>query len=53
VKIKLDENIPGSVRARPGSHDLDIDTVLDERLGGRGDDDIWAAAQAEGRFLVT
>jgi predicted nuclease of predicted toxin-antitoxin system len=53
VKIKLDENIPGSVRGRLGGRDLDIDTVLDEGLGGRGDDDIWAAAQAEGRFLVT
>jgi predicted nuclease of predicted toxin-antitoxin system len=31
----------------------DVDTVLDEQLGGRSDHDVWAAAQAEGRFLVT
>ncbi len=53
MRIKLDENIPRSVRARVKGRDLDIDTVLDEGLGGRRDDDIWAAAQAEGRFLVT
>jgi len=27
--------------------------VLDENLGGRDDDTVWAAAQAEQRFLVT
>ena len=51
MKIKLDENIPHSVRGSLGGRELDIDTVLDEGLGGRRDDDIWAAAQAEGRFL--
>lgn len=53
MRIKLDENIPHTVRSRLGIHELDIDTVLDEGLGGRPDDDIWAAAQADGRFLVT
>jgi predicted nuclease of predicted toxin-antitoxin system len=51
VKIKLDENIPRSVRTR--LRELNIDTVLDEGLGGHRDEDIWAAAQADGRFLVT
>ena len=27
--------------------------MLDEQLGGRSDEDVWAAAQAEDRFLVT
>jgi hypothetical protein len=27
--------------------------VFDEGLSGRSDYDVWAAAQAEGRFLVT
>jgi predicted nuclease of predicted toxin-antitoxin system len=31
----------------------DVDTVLDEQLGGRGDNEVSAAAQAEGRLLVT
>jgi hypothetical protein len=37
VRIKLDENIPCSVRARVKGRDLDIDTVLDEGLSGRRD----------------
>ena len=53
MKIKLDENIPHTVRSRLTGQDLDIDTVLDEGLGGRSDEDIWLAAQSEGRFLVT
>jgi predicted nuclease of predicted toxin-antitoxin system len=31
----------------------DADTVLGEKLGGRNDADVWSAAQAEGRFLIT
>ena len=48
MKVKLDENIPHSVRTRLSGQVLDIDTVLDEGLGGRGDENVWAAAQAEG-----
>jgi predicted nuclease of predicted toxin-antitoxin system len=53
VRIKLDENIPHTVRGRLASAGLDVDTVLDEGLGGRSGDDVWAVAQTEGRFLVT
>ncbi|MGB8295346.1 MAG: DUF5615 family PIN-like protein [Polyangia bacterium] len=53
MKIKLDENIPHTVRPRLASLGLDADTVRDEGLGGRRDVDIWDAAQAEQRFLVT
>jgi predicted nuclease of predicted toxin-antitoxin system len=53
VKLKLDENIPQSAAPRLAALGYDVDTVLDERLGGRSDEDVWAAAQAEGRFLVT
>ena len=53
MKIKLDENIPHSVRRRISAEALDIDTVLDEGLGGRRDHEVWTAAQAAGRFLVT
>jgi predicted nuclease of predicted toxin-antitoxin system len=53
VKIKLDENIPHGVRDRFAGQELDIETVIDEGLGGRPDTEVWAAAQAEGRFLVT
>lgn len=53
MKLKLDENIPQSAATRLAGLGYDVDTVLDERLGGRSDEDVWAAAQAEGRFLVT
>jgi len=32
---------------------LDVDTVLDENLGGHPDSDVWVASQSEGRLLVT
>jgi predicted nuclease of predicted toxin-antitoxin system len=53
MKIKLDENLP--VRAAQCLRDLghDVDTVLDEGLGGRSDVAVWQAAQAEERFLIT
>lgn len=53
MKFKLDEYIPKSAPTRLAALGYDVDTVLDEQLGGRSDEDVWAAAQAEGRFLVT
>ena len=53
MKIKLDENIPHTVRRRLAPFGLDVDTVLDENLGGRRDEEVWAAAQTEKRFFVT
>ncbi|HMI85971.1 MAG TPA: DUF5615 family PIN-like protein [Polyangiaceae bacterium] len=53
MRLKLDENIARSVAPRLAALGFDVDTVLDEHLGGRSDEDVWAAAQAEGRFLVT
>jgi len=53
VKVKLDENIPHTVCRRLATLGMDVDSVLDEGLGGRRDEDVWAAAQAEGWFLVT
>lgn len=50
MKLKLDENIPRSAALRLAALGYDVDTVLDEQLGGRSDDDVWAAAQAERRF---
>ena len=52
MKIKLDENIPVDLAATLGESN-DVDTVQSEGLQGRDDRTIWAAAQAEGRFLVT
>ena len=48
MRVKLDENLPVGL-------DLgeDVDTVQDEGLCGASDDAIWAAAQQEGRMLIT
>jgi hypothetical protein len=45
VKLELDENIPQSAANRLAALGYDVDTVLDEQLGGRSDEDVWAAAQ--------
>jgi predicted nuclease of predicted toxin-antitoxin system len=53
VRIKLDENIPASSALRLSALGFDVDTVLGEGLNGKTDREVWAGAQAEGRFLVT
>ncbi len=53
MKMKLDENIATSAAVRLAALGHDVHTVLDERLSGRPDHEVWAAAQAEDRFLVT
>jgi predicted nuclease of predicted toxin-antitoxin system len=53
VKLKLDENIPTSAKPRLAALGHDVDTVASEGLTGRNDRDVWAAAQADGRMLVT
>ena len=53
MKLKLDENVAASAKARLAALGFDVDTALDEGLGGRSDDDVWAASQAARRFLVT
>lgn len=53
LEDKLDENMPRD--AAQGLRDLghDVDTALDEGLGGKNDLAVWAATQADGRFFVT
>jgi predicted nuclease of predicted toxin-antitoxin system len=53
VKLKLDENIPASAGPRLAALGFDVHTVLSEGLTGKTDQEVWAAAQAEGRLLVT
>ena len=53
MKIKLDENLPESLVAELATLNHDADTVPQEGLAGRDDPDVWAAAQAAGRFLIT
>ena len=53
MKIKLDENLPDEIKGILVSLGHDVDTVNDESLVGSIDEAVWAAAQNEGRFLVT
>ena len=53
MKIKLDENLPGRAAQRLRDMGHDVDTVLEEDLGGQSDATVWKAAQSEGRFLIT
>lgn len=53
MKLKLDENLPATAVLRLVALGFDVDTARDEGLGGRPDEAVWAAAQANGRFLVT
>ena len=53
MKIKLDENLSSGAAQRLREMGHDVETVLEEGLGGKCDATIWEAAQSEGRFLIT
>lgn len=53
MQIKLDENLPARLVAALALFGHDVDTVPAEGLSGRPDEDVWDAAQAAGRFLIT
>lgn len=53
MRVKLDENITPSAALGLRALGHDVHTVIDEGLRGCSDGDLWAAVQAEGRFLVT
>jgi predicted nuclease of predicted toxin-antitoxin system len=53
MKIKLDENLPLRLAASLKNLGHDVHTAYSEGLTGRGDREIWEAAQAESRFLIT
>jgi predicted nuclease of predicted toxin-antitoxin system len=53
VKIKLDENLPDRLVSLLTELAHDVDTVRGEQLTGRADSDVWSAAQAAERFLIT
>ena len=53
MKIKLDENLPDRLVAELQSLGHDADTVRAEHLTGKDDNEVWQAAQAAGRFLIT
>jgi predicted nuclease of predicted toxin-antitoxin system len=53
MKLKLDENLPEALLAELATLNHDADNVRQEGLAGRDDPDVWRAAQAEARFLIT
>ena len=53
MKIKLDENLPVSLKSTIENLGHDVDTTQHEGLRGSTDREVWEAAQKSGRFLVT
>lgn len=53
MKIKLDENIPIAVAILLRGRGINLDTVLEESLGGRTNPEVLAAAILEERLLIT
>lgn len=53
MKIKLDENLPTDLVAALRTLGHDVEDVHSERLSGRPDPEVWEAAQAEDRLLIT
>ena len=53
MRIKLDENLPERLVPFLGALGHDVDTVVAEHIAGQDDPVVWAAAQAERRFLIT
>jgi predicted nuclease of predicted toxin-antitoxin system len=53
MKIKLDENLPGSLVADLSALVHDVGTAPAEGLTGHPDPDVWRAAQTAERFLIT
>lgn len=53
MRLKLDENLPEAARLAAVALGHDVDTVLDEAIGGATDPEVLAAATRADRFLLT
>jgi predicted nuclease of predicted toxin-antitoxin system len=53
VRLKLDENVPRDVEALLRDSGHDVQTVLEERLGGNPDPRVLEACRGESRVLIT
>jgi hypothetical protein len=53
LRFKLDENVPGEAAASLREAGHDVRTALEQRLGGRPDEDVLSACRDEVRILVT
>ncbi len=53
MKLKLDENLPESLRATLAALGHDVDNVRLEGLRGQVEAEVWQAAQTTERFFIT
>jgi predicted nuclease of predicted toxin-antitoxin system len=53
VRLKLDENLATRLVPILSGFGHDVDTVVQEGLGGRNDRDLWPEVQKADRFLIT
>jgi predicted nuclease of predicted toxin-antitoxin system len=53
MRVKLDENLPESLLAPFAALGHEMDNVRLQGLTGRSDPDVWQAAQASSRLLIT
>lgn len=53
MKLKLDENLPHDLAVDLTGRGHDVDSVLDEQLGGQKDAVVVRAASGEDRMLLT
>jgi predicted nuclease of predicted toxin-antitoxin system len=53
VRLKLDENLPHALTDELARRGHDVDTVLDEQLGGRKDPVVVEAASGDDRMVIT
>jgi predicted nuclease of predicted toxin-antitoxin system len=53
VRVKLDENLPATLRDRLRKIGFDVDTAVEEGLRAQPDAKVWESAQRAGRFFVT
>lgn len=53
MRLKLDENLPAALAVRLSLLGHDVDTVPEEGLAGKVDEEIWNVSQAARRFLIT
>lgn len=53
MRIKLDENLPVSLKAVLSNLHHDVHTLPEESLSGASDPAVWEAAQQDARFFIT
>jgi len=53
MKFKLDENLSNSIIRRFSEYGYDAKSVLDEKISGCSDDDLYKTCVAENRCLIS